>query len=148
MDLDLAKQLLDEVFPALEALETQSAALLGLLRAKGVATDEKIAPYLEQAGNASAVRWRAIRVRTMSLLSSALQAGTEAKESPAENEAVAQQQAAPSTPESENDGSETQGKSTPQEKPDGLSRENEPQLTQAKGRRKAAPDSKDKKGAA
>jgi hypothetical protein len=71
MDNDVADELLTELFSAFENAETQSAAILQFLKDKGMATDEELAPYLEQAGNASSVRWRATRVRISSLLASA-----------------------------------------------------------------------------
>src|SRR4029077_1310671 len=72
MDEAILQQIFDELFSSLEPLETQNAALLQFLKAKSIATDEELAPYLEQAGNASNVRWRGVRVRAGALISSAL----------------------------------------------------------------------------
>jgi hypothetical protein len=71
MDNEVGNELLQELFSALETMDTQSAAILQFLKDKGMASDGELAPYLEQAGNASNVRWRAVRVRVSSLLSSA-----------------------------------------------------------------------------
>lgn len=72
MDPTIAQEILDEVFSSLEALETQSAALLQFVKDKGLASEQELAPYFEQAGNASNIRWRAARVRIDYLLSSAI----------------------------------------------------------------------------
>ena len=58
-----AKEVLSDLFPYLESLETKCAAILAFLKEKGIATDEQLAPYLEQAADASGVKWHAARVR-------------------------------------------------------------------------------------
>jgi hypothetical protein len=63
------KEILDELFSMLESLETQSLALTQFLKDQGIATDEKLAPFLDRAGNASSVKWRAARARMQYLLS-------------------------------------------------------------------------------
>jgi hypothetical protein len=72
MDENATDEVLNAVFSALESAETQSGAILQLLKDKNLATDEDLAPYLLQAGNASSVRWMAARVRIRSLLASAV----------------------------------------------------------------------------
>jgi hypothetical protein len=59
---------LNELFSHLEKLETQNEAILQFLKEKKRVTDKQLAPYLEQAGNASSVKWRAARVRINHLL--------------------------------------------------------------------------------
>ena len=72
MKEDIAQEILHELFSSLEALDTQVTAVLQFLKDKESANGEDLAPYLEQAGNASNVRWRAARVRIDYLLSSAV----------------------------------------------------------------------------
>jgi hypothetical protein len=80
MDRAAVEKLLDEMLSSLEDLETKAGATLQFLKDKGHASDEDLARYLEQAGNVSNVRWRAARLRMMSLLSSALKSAEEPKE--------------------------------------------------------------------
>jgi hypothetical protein len=68
VDDRIAQLILDELFSSIEILETQTAALLQFLRDRG-ASDQQLAPYLEQAGKASSVKRRAARVRIDHLIS-------------------------------------------------------------------------------
>jgi len=77
MDEQIVQQIFDELLSSLEPLDTQNAALLQFLKAKGIATDEELAPFLEQAGNASNVRWLGARIRIRSLISSAMKSAEE-----------------------------------------------------------------------
>jgi hypothetical protein len=63
------KEAFSDLLAYLEFLETQTRALLQLLKDNGIVTDEKLAPYLEQASKASDVRMRAARARIDHLFS-------------------------------------------------------------------------------
>jgi hypothetical protein len=102
MDPEVGEQLLEELVPALEALETRSTAMVQFLKDKGIATDEQLAPYLQQAASASSVRWRAIRLRIARLLSLAEKAVEQNAE-----------QAGPEKPEKTEAGTE-KGKAAPE----------------------------------
>jgi len=69
MDEKSAQQAFEELLPSLEALDTKCSAVLQFLKDKGIANEDELAPYLEQAGNASSDRWRVARVRINHLLS-------------------------------------------------------------------------------
>jgi len=64
------KQALEELFALLEAMETQSLAILQFLKDQKISTDEQLAPYMDQASNAASVKWRAARARMEYLFSS------------------------------------------------------------------------------
>jgi hypothetical protein len=90
------KEILDELFSLLETLETQSLALRQFLKDQGIATDEKLAPYLDRAGNASSVKWRAARARMQYLLSPvAKKSDDQEKDKNKESEKPAEKQSAP-----------------------------------------------------
>jgi len=76
MNSHLAQELLNELGSSLESLETRNTALLQFLNDRGIVTDDQLAPDMDQAGNASSVRWRATRVR----LERVFAAATEAEE--------------------------------------------------------------------
>lgn len=71
MDPETIEKILSELYPHLERMETQSSALLQFLTAKGIVKDEEFAPFLEQAGNASYVKWLTTRLRIEHVLSTA-----------------------------------------------------------------------------
>jgi hypothetical protein len=68
MNNEAMKEVLNELFSHLERLETQSEAILQFLKEKKRVTDKQLSPFLEQAGNAANVKWRAVRVRIDHLL--------------------------------------------------------------------------------
>jgi hypothetical protein len=68
MNNEAMKEVWNELFSHLERLETQGEAILQFLKEKKRITDKQLAPYLEQAGNTSNVKWRAARVRIDHLL--------------------------------------------------------------------------------
>src|SRR5580698_1551121 len=72
MDEQILRQIFDELFESLEPLDTQTSALLQFLKSKGIVTDEELAPFLKQAGDAAGVRWLGARIRAEALISSAL----------------------------------------------------------------------------
>src|SRR6202521_2609360 len=102
---NIVQEILHDLFSSLEALETQNTAVLQFLKDKGIATDEELASHLEQAGNASSVRWRGVRVRADYLFASAIKAAEQAaqKESP---------KPAETKPESKPDTKQSGGKET------------------------------------
>jgi hypothetical protein len=87
MDPEVLQQVLDELFPTLEAMETQNTAILQFLKDRYILSDEDLAPYREKAGNASSVRWLGTRLRVKHILEGAARAAElsqEKKTPPAE----------------------------------------------------------------
>jgi len=106
MDEAIVQQIVDELLSSLEPLETQNAALLQFLKARGIATDEELAPFLEQAGNASNIRWRAVRVRTAALISSAMKPAEQPVETAPAIDTQHKPESSKKNPENENTGKE------------------------------------------
>lgn len=72
MNEDAAREILKELFSSIGDLETRTSAIVQLMKDKGVATEEELAPYLEEASKATSVRWMAAQARMDRLISSAL----------------------------------------------------------------------------
>jgi hypothetical protein len=68
MDTQTTSQILNELIPTFQALDTQTTAVLQFLKDKNYASDEQLAPYLKQADDTCSVRWLAIRLRLERLL--------------------------------------------------------------------------------
>src|SRR5580692_3183876 len=92
--------------------------MLQLTKDKGIASDKELVPYLDQAGNASSVRWRAARVRINYLLSS-----MKPDEKSEEKKEPAQQDTAPGA---NKDRDEKENKGQQSEKPGTTSRKKQP----------------------
>jgi hypothetical protein len=104
MDDKIAQEILDVLFSSLEAMESQSTAVLQFLKAKDLATDEELAPHIQQAENAASVRWRAARVRINYLLAGAMK---QAEKSEANEEHKPAKKPAEDSSSEENKGDDT-----------------------------------------
>jgi len=98
---NFVQEILHDVFSSLEALESQNTAILQFLKDKGIATDEELASHLEQAGKASSVRWRGVRVRADYLFASAIKAAEQAAEKESPKPAETEQESKPATKQSD-----------------------------------------------
>jgi hypothetical protein len=83
LDQNITDYLVQELLPALEDLDAKSAAILLFLKDRGMATDDALKPYMEQAAMGSSVRWRAVRARIEHLLAAPKSAtGVAGKQAP------------------------------------------------------------------
>jgi hypothetical protein len=73
-------EILDDLIPTFEKLESRSLAILRFLKDKNIATEKELQPFLDQAANASEVEWRAARLRLRHLFVSAFDALQKAAE--------------------------------------------------------------------
>ncbi len=129
MERELAQQILEEMLPYLEKMDTENTAILQLLKDKKLTTDEGFATYLQQAGNATNIKWLAARVRIEHLLAGI---GKEA-EKEKEKDKANQKEAAKHEPKKDDPGKkadqENRGGSASESQPpthDQKSGENEP----------------------
>src|SRR5712671_4952132 len=97
---NIVQEILRDLFSSMETLETQNTAVLQFLKDKGIATDEELASHLEQAGDASSVRWRGVRVRADYLFSSAIKAAEQAAERESTKRAEMKPESKPDTRQS------------------------------------------------
>jgi hypothetical protein len=130
---EVAQQVLDELFPVFEALEAQSTAILRFMKEKGIATDQDIAPYLEQAGDASNVKWRAARLRIGRLFSLAGKVADQESETRKEVKEIASQE-----PEGQSPDRAQQVERGGQEQPEPADAEQKEIVAAAKGKEKSA----------
>ena len=113
MNSEIADEILEELSSTLQRLDTQSAALLEFVRDKSIAKEDNLEPYMERAAAASAVRWRATRVRMAHLFASAEKTEQQAASAKQETE----QQAASAMQEKDRDNSAAPQKDQQREKP-------------------------------
>jgi hypothetical protein len=103
MDAKDLKEIFHEFIDSMEKMDTQSSALSQFFKDKGVIDPKDLAPYMEQAGNASGVRWLGVRVRIDHLFSAAVKS---------EEDEKARKANPKKETKSEADGNEPQGQAT------------------------------------
>ena len=118
MNSEIANEILEELASTFQQLEARSAALWEFVKEKGIAKEDDLAPYMERAAAASAVRWRATQVRMAHLLASAEKAAEQAanRDQEAAQQKSQPEQPAPGDQRSQDDRSIKQGKSSITEK--------------------------------
>jgi hypothetical protein len=141
---DTLKEVLSELFALLEAQETSGAALLQLLKDQGIASDEKLSTYLDQAGRASNVKWRAARMR-MEYLLTPIQKETADKDKSKQAEPKEAQSKEAQSSEVAN--KEEEGKRKNQAKDNGNEKEEKPAETKSAGNDNAEKSPDERSGA-
>lgn len=109
MDPKVIDEILDALLTPLETAESRSAALLELLRESGTIADEQLAPFLEQAENASEIKSRALRLRLKRILTSVIPQPEQSKKEGAAQTSISEAKA-------EEPKDETEGKPAPETK--------------------------------
>ncbi|HEX8816715.1 MAG TPA: hypothetical protein VF753_14550 [Terriglobales bacterium] len=120
----LIDEILDDLIQGVEAIESRSKAILDFLKNKGIATDDELKPFLDQAASSSEVEWRAGRLRLHHLFVSAIQAIQKSAEDSAKKLIESSEQEPKSK---ENDkSSESRADDRPKEEPEPKSQKREP----------------------
>jgi hypothetical protein len=114
VDKKIAEEILDELLSSLEALETQTSAMMQFLKDKRMGNEKQLAPYLDRAGKASNVRWRAARLRFSSLLSSAMKSEEESRAKSPEKKA--EEKPAPASQDTKSEARHLENEAAPAEK--------------------------------
>jgi hypothetical protein len=140
MDSEVLQQVLDELFPTLEAMESQNAAILQFLKDRYILSDEDLAPFLEKAGNASNVRWIGTRLRVKHILEGAARAADVVQQKPPQPvETKIDQQTTqapakePTTKSDDNQRSAAPNAADPQKEPEGAPDQQRNKGNQAEG---------------
>jgi hypothetical protein len=87
-------EILDDFASTFQASETRSLAIERFLKNKKIASEDELKPFLEEAGNASEIEWRATRLRLHHLFMSAIDAVQEAAQESARKAAAGGEAAA------------------------------------------------------
>jgi len=129
VNVDLIQELVNELTSSLEDIETQQRALFQFLKDRGDFTDEQFTAYLSQAGKASGVRWRAVRVRLDHLIE-----GEKARE---EKAAEAEQERNQGKDKPASGGEKTEGTAEKKEAPKDEGKKDESKALKDDGKGKA-----------
>jgi len=116
------QNVLNELFPYFERLETQSAAVLQLLEEKGIVSKDELDRYLGQASKSSDIKWRAARVRMERLMTPSAASDGSKSDSQESRSIEPSRSAAQETPENLAKQPSSSGSATEQPEPTAESR--------------------------